>query len=526
MLQGLWRKMELVKRRFHPVYFVTVLALFIRFYFLFNIQTTNGDGIFYSWIGMNLAEGYGFTVARGVKLFDVGNVRMPIFPLMLSVFYKVFGAGFHVSKIPSLIFGTLIVPAAYMLSRKIFDKTAGLITALLVCLSPLLSFYSSEILTESIYTFFLLLFLYFLISNGDVKYAAVAGALMGTAYLTRMTGIMLLPTGFLYYLYICKKKFLPYLFSFLLTFALIVAPWFIWSNHAYGTIFTPEKSTAGFQYELEFGEKLQSPIGMYNYLFDYHSKKELYLGFKGGSKKTIKYLVANSFFGYSGVLERETASKNLEFFSKLISFFGVMLFLLGFLMRNKEDRAADLALGSVMFFGVFSPSWQVHLVPWPEPRYVAPLLPLLFIYLGRGLSIVYRSKKPFAIIIMLFFTLSFLFTGKGLTSIEKSHTNISYYYASAQVGIPYDSVIIASNTKILNDLGYPTVHRLGDNDFKGMMELVQKTNARYIIIDSSSIYNQDQMLLLTNWYPDEIPDEFIPLGGPKHKALSYEIKMD
>ncbi len=185
--------MEFINKRYRPLLLIIILGALLRFYYVLNIPATNPDGIYYSWIGLNLAKGHGFTIAGGETLFQIGNVRMPLFPLALSIFYRLFGTGFIVSKIPSLIFGLLTIPLVYFLAEEIFNREAAIFSALLISVNTLFSFYSTEIMSESIYTFFLLLFVYFLISSKDIKYAKMAGAAAGLSYLTKMTGI----TGFL-----------------------------------------------------------------------------------------------------------------------------------------------------------------------------------------------------------------------------------------------------------------------------------------------------------------------------------------
>ncbi|MFQ6135792.1 MAG: ArnT family glycosyltransferase [Candidatus Hydrothermarchaeales archaeon] len=497
----------------------------MRFYFILNIPVTNADGIYYSWIGLNLVEGYGFSIAEGESLFTIGNVRMPLFPLTLSLFYKVLGTGFIVSKIPSLIFGLLIIPLVYLIAEQIFDREAAILAALLISFNPLLSFYSTEIMSEGIYTFFLMLFLYFLISNKDAKYAKMAGVIAGLSYLMKMTGMGLALVGIVYYAFVLRKKFVRHSLEFLIVFILLSFPWLLWCNYEYGTLFVPEKSTASYQYELEYGEEPSTKLGMATYLLDYHTTRELYSGFKDGAKKLTKSLLTNSFFGYSGVLEQEETTGRLKAISRYLILLGLVPFLIGVIVEKRMGRGIDVAFGGIIFLGLIAPAWQMHVISWPEERYVVPLLSITLIYLAGGLSRIYHWRRPLAIIFALGFMASFLHTSFGLIAIEHANTKIGYYYASSDIDLPKDSVIIASNTEKVRDLGYSKVYPLSDRNFDGILELAKKIGAEYLIIDSSSISNQDQILLVTHWYSKKVPKEFLRIGGRRYKPTSYKIRF-
>ncbi len=519
--------MESIKSGGKPLLSILIVGFLLRLYFATGIPTTNGDGIYYSWIALNLAEGYGFTIAEGVNLFEIGNVRMPLYPVSLSIVYRIFGAGFFISKILSLIFGTMIIFFGYLLAEKMFDRTAALFTALLLAFNPLLSYFSAEIMAESMYillvlVFFYLLFLALVVKKDNSRLAGLAGLLAAFAYLTKINGILLLIVGLIFYASISlKKSFL----NFFIVFILVISPWLLWSHQAYGEILAPEKSTAGFQYEMEFGEKLNHTIEMADYLLNHHSKTELYKGFIDGTEKNINELFVNSFFGYSGLLQQEDTSNRLLNLSRLLVVFGIALMVVGALFRREGEGLFDFAVGMLLLGGLILPAWQIHLVPWPEPRYASQLIPFFTIYFAGGISHFYRARRPLGILISIIFILSFIHSVQGHVSIEKSYIGVSYIYSFSPSEIPIESILIASNAKVAESLGFSTVHPLEKRDFKALKEFATDHRAEYLLIDSSSLYNQDQILLLSHWYPERIPGEFSFLGQTKYKASLYRIEI-
>ncbi len=189
-------------------------------------------------------------------------------------------------------------------------------------------------------------------------------------------------------------------------------------------------------------------------------------------------------------------------------------------------RGVDIAFGSIIFLGLIVPAWQMHVISWQEPRYVIPLIPLVLIYLAGGLSMIYKWRRPVALIFTLVFLVSFLHTGTGLVAIEQDYTNVGYFYSSLDIQMPRDSLIIVSNPDKLRDLGYSNVYPLKNNDFNGILKMAEKTDAEYLVVDPSSINNQDQILLVTHWYPNMIPKEFIKIGGRRYKPTSYKIVLE
>ena len=69
----------------------------------------------------------------------------PLYYLMLRGWIALTGQTEYTMRFFSLIFGVLGVPLIYTLGRRLFDRTVGLIAALLVTTSPYLTWYSQEV---------------------------------------------------------------------------------------------------------------------------------------------------------------------------------------------------------------------------------------------------------------------------------------------------------------------------------------------------------------------------------------------
>ena len=74
-----------------------------------------------------------------------GDRQPPLYHLTLWLTIRAFGHGEFAVRLPSLIAGTLVVPALYELGRELYDRRTGLIAAAFAAVSPVLIWYSQEV---------------------------------------------------------------------------------------------------------------------------------------------------------------------------------------------------------------------------------------------------------------------------------------------------------------------------------------------------------------------------------------------
>jgi uncharacterized membrane protein len=86
-----------------------------------------------------------------------GDRHPPLHHLALWLTIRVFGDGELAVRLPSLIAGTLVIPALYELGRELYDRRTGLIAAGFAAVSPLLVWYSQEVRMYAFVTLFGLL---------------------------------------------------------------------------------------------------------------------------------------------------------------------------------------------------------------------------------------------------------------------------------------------------------------------------------------------------------------------------------
>ena len=74
-----------------------------------------------------------------------GDRQPPLYHLTLWASIRAFGHGEFAVRLPSLIAGTLVIPAIYELGRELYDRRTGLLAAAFAAASPLLVWYSQEV---------------------------------------------------------------------------------------------------------------------------------------------------------------------------------------------------------------------------------------------------------------------------------------------------------------------------------------------------------------------------------------------
>ncbi len=127
----------------------------------------------------------------------------PLYFLLLRGWIALTGASEYAMRFFSLIFGVLCVPLIYALGRRLFDHLVGLLAALLVALSPYLTWYSQEVKMYTLVPALTLLALYALqraILEGGAKWWAVQIVATTLAFYSHILAALLIPVQGLIYL--------------------------------------------------------------------------------------------------------------------------------------------------------------------------------------------------------------------------------------------------------------------------------------------------------------------------------------
>jgi len=233
-------------RRREPVILLAILllAIMVRLPVLIRNPMPAGDGIASNLeVAVNLREGCGFSTMRKWTLYSEsmddlrpeGN-RQPVLSILLFILFTVTGPDFPAAQILSLAAGLFCLFMCWLWARRFFGILPALFTLLILSITPLFIWYSTQ--PDSLLLFTALFFGVLIAADIDVlsfRRAVLLGFLTGLAYLTRTQGMLLaFSIGFWVLYRGGSKRFLKTLL-FIAVFVLTCMPWFIRNLSAFGS---------------------------------------------------------------------------------------------------------------------------------------------------------------------------------------------------------------------------------------------------------------------------------------------------
>ena len=179
----------------------------------------------YDHVAESLLHGHGFSNAGRPNVENP-----PLYPLAVAAAYGVGGRGWwSVAMLQALIdAGSLLL--LYLLARRLFGRTAGLLAAFMFALYPYLAGQAALLMDTSLFVLVLLAFLYALTraaDTGHAAWAAAAGALAAGTLLVRPTAvaILLVTPGLLALLGADRHRILRVLGLSAAVGVLVLVPW-------------------------------------------------------------------------------------------------------------------------------------------------------------------------------------------------------------------------------------------------------------------------------------------------------------
>jgi 4-amino-4-deoxy-L-arabinose transferase-like glycosyltransferase len=490
------------------VLLVLLVALGVRLSLSPSLPFANSEGVLFSWIGLDLAEGEGFGIAGGRSLSEARAWHMPLLPLSLSLTYRLLGTGLGPSQVPSLLAGMGTVILLILLLHRLEGMRTALLGALLAAVHPSLAFYSVEVVSEGLLTFFLLLSLLLLtVPSGRARFSA--GMAAALAYLTRPLGVILLPAALLHLL---RRKDRRTAGAFLVGFLLLALPWWAWASGEYGTALGPERNTLLQMYLYDMGTDPTGPLSFPEYPLRYHSLPSILSGLSSGFLRVGKSLLSPF----------DLPPLGGGFLSSLYLPLVAVPFVLGIGEERGEERRTLLL--AVLGLGLLSLSWAASLLPPQDStpfRYVSPFQPLLLLGIAPGLMRLRRYGRS----LPLLWAAALLLSSLALLPAIPAHWERMEdgFYDAALRDLPADVPLLVSQMEEAEERGFREAHPLGKRDFEGIRREVEKRGIRYVVIDASSLHNDDQFLLVNHWFREQIPPWLEKVPGDLFPLAVYRV---
>ena len=128
--------------------------------------------------------------------YGIRALRAPGYPTLIAAVYRVFGENLLALRLVEAVLGTITVGLLGLLGARLFGRGAGLATAILTALHPVLAFMPSTQFTENTLVLVIALALgaaFTAVRSGRLTWWAAMGAILGAATLIRPNAIVLFP---------------------------------------------------------------------------------------------------------------------------------------------------------------------------------------------------------------------------------------------------------------------------------------------------------------------------------------------
>jgi 4-amino-4-deoxy-L-arabinose transferase-like glycosyltransferase len=193
----------------------------------------------YSQISDNLLAGNGFAWHPG----DLTSIRPPLYPAMVAAIWAVAGPrNLQAVRIVQILLSLAMTGAVYLLGARLYSAAIGRYAAAVCWLYPSFVFFNFLILTETLFTLLLVVFLLctvLLVQRPHASWAVLCGVSLGLAALTRsvLWPLPLVLCPLLVVLIrapLARRLALP--LCVVAGYALVVAPWAVRNTRLQGVV--------------------------------------------------------------------------------------------------------------------------------------------------------------------------------------------------------------------------------------------------------------------------------------------------
>jgi len=395
---------------------ILVVFLFVRLLTLFYLPYRGWDETVYLNLGFDLSKnpffysllnsGWNDYIPSSDTIYGWPNIgfRAPLLPYLLSLLYFLKLDFFIPAVIP--LIATLSIFLVYKLGGMLFNKRVGLYSATLFSLIPIHIYASGKIWTDVFVVFFILLtFVSFWkgYENENNRHKVLFGLFLALSLMSRYTTLWIAPIFLLYFIFRDKSlKFIndKYLWRAVLTFFLILLPWFIYSIIFYS-----------------------NPFGAF-----IHGFKAA--GYWGGAQSGF-YFFINSWRIFS-----------------IIGLFFIVSLLMILIKKEYLKKEVYLLLIWIVFFSI-----MVISMPHKEDRFIMPIIPAVCLISGFYIDKLKKFKYLILGILLIFLILS-LFNQFKIEKQNAKDLTVSCfvdgnkYLASSQIN--KNSLIITNQDPIVH----------------------------------------------------------------------------
>ena len=198
-----------------------------------------GDEVEYLWHGLRIVRGETYEIKYLVYDHFNSSHWGPGYIYFIVVILKLFHEKIFFIKLIQILLSTISAYFIYLLGKKTFNKTVGLLSAFIFSTYPTLIAFTHYLYPETLYIFLLIVIMYLLTAfsfNKRKSYLLVAGLSLGLASLVKSVIFYFLPLIIIWFFLVSEKKLKAFFMStaiFLIACASIISPWTIRNYYIY-----------------------------------------------------------------------------------------------------------------------------------------------------------------------------------------------------------------------------------------------------------------------------------------------------
>lgn len=368
----------------------------------------------------------------------------PVFPYFAALIVYFFGEPYVSIRIGVAIIGSISVLVTYFFGKRLFGKTVGIMTGLLMVVNPEHWSISMQAITDMLFFLLFLCSLYFIyigIEDNKNRMLLFGGISTGLSILTSYTGFLILPIAFFYLLLTGRFRYFmtKMVFSSLVIVpSLITLPWFIYMSlnpivgktdpYAVSMFLTFNSYVPRYQFLGNISIMLLLgvfPLALFPYIHilkKYFSQKYIWLSiiFYAITILILKLLLPEDISLYgTEVLQAVESILNhihplLFSLAKLFLYFFSILALVGFFIevyagsKYKRNEYTLLACWVAMIL-IF-----IAVLPLSFTRYLLPVIPAFLMVISLGIERFSKKNKKsnqISYIVFIAFMLTYLTVG-------------------------------------------------------------------------------------------------------------------
>jgi 4-amino-4-deoxy-L-arabinose transferase-like glycosyltransferase len=349
------------------------LALAVRLLPLTREYVISPDGVMYARLGRQLVSG---DLRHGMSAYFP-----PLYPLLVGLSSLVFRDVEFAGRFVSVAAGGLLVVPVFLLAKSFYDRRVATLAACLVVVFPVLVYYSTQLLTESVY---ILLFTTGVLLGWRAltRFRASsffgAGLVFGACYLVKPEAVgfalllaALAPVAARFRVAKTLRPALPNVAALVAGFLLLASPYVIYLRQQTGRWTISEKLGAHLLV-IERAEDWQTPAAQQG--SDAATTTPRFVLPEAGDESTLTRFVVKA----TKALRAEYEMVNLIFPPLFVLLVGVGLFRSSW---TRERLARELYLCSFVLA-----TFVGYALTVVDIRYLVPLLPLLVCWLANGVA--------------------------------------------------------------------------------------------------------------------------------------------